>query len=170
MDTCDTLTHIVTTLATSVGWFSSFLFLCRVNTVYYTSRSARVLFVVLWLMTALGILVVPFTFKLSSAQPGGLCVVESIKRFGTIASLSLATFDSIIYISISYRIIKPLSRGNKWEVMKIFFTAKNATPVPRALLRTGQLYFLYVPPICIRFFHSHWCLAQCYLLEDLSLQ
>lgn len=86
---------------------------------------------------------VPFSFTAAPVQPGGLCVVATVSRLGVIPSLSIAVFDLCVYLSISYRTINFRATPNKWAACKAFFTGENTGTITKALLHTGQLYFLY---------------------------
>ena len=140
---CKVPTRVVSWLGTTAGWMSTLLFLFRVNSVFYNCRCARVFFTLLWGLAALGVLVVPFSFSSTPVPPKSLCAISTIKKFGFVPSISVALFDFGVYVSISYRTINPRAVHTPWAIFKAFFTGTKTGPITKALLHTGQLYFLY---------------------------
>ena len=136
------LGHIATWLSVFAGWCSTLLFLCRIHTVHHNRKSARMIFISLWLIAAAGFLITPFSIKREPIGPGGLCIITYIDELQVLPSLTAGLFDGVVFISISYCMIDPYVNRNKWMAFKAFFTGVNLSPISKALLRTGQLYIM----------------------------
>ena len=123
---------------------SSSLFLCRVNSVFYGSLRAKVLFSCMWLLSAIGAVVYPSHYTAAAPTPPyALCAIKSVKRFAFLSLLPMVIFDWVVFGAISARVITVFAPHTHWRGMcKIFTTGEDIGVIPRVLLRTGQLYFL----------------------------
>lgn len=146
MKSCNTLLHVFTWIALASVFTSSSLFLFRVCGVYHDSMCAKCIFWVVWLTGLFGTLVIPFSLTAAPLPPwaGGLCVVASARRLSVIPSIAFGLFDLMVYIAISCRTINTHTMHTRWKRCRAFFTGEDMGPVYKALLRTGQIYFLYV--------------------------
>ena len=65
-----------------------------------------------------------------------------------IPTFAVALFDTIVFFSISYRTTASYRQNGGWMRCKRFFRGSDTClgPFSRAILHTGQLYFLYVSP------------------------
>lgn len=138
---CNTVLHISSWIGMASMSSSTFLFLFRASSVYHDNKHARAMLGFIWLISVLGTLVVPFSLTATSLQPNGLCAVASIKRLTILPSITTAIFDLIVYIMVSSRVA---SFHTSWGRYRAFFTVTDTSPISKTLLRTGQLYFLYV--------------------------
>ena len=141
-------------LAVTATWLSTLLFLFRVNVVFLDFKPARCMFVLLWATAAIAAGFNPFFFTAGSTQPTNLCVVTFSNKLRLIPPLTVAIFDNTVYASILYRTINFYAPHNKWARFKAFFTGRDTGPVYKALLRSGQIYFLCVPPVITLFTQS----------------
>ena len=134
----------------TIGWLggisgslTTLLFLFRVNSVYHNSAPAKVYFICLWVLTTVSHLVFPLSLSSQSVQPDQLCVIGSIKKFGLATPFIVGLFDWVTFLCISLRVIQAYTRETGWlGKCKIFITGAGTSAVPRALLRTGNLYIL----------------------------
>lgn len=143
-ENCATTVHVTGWIAVSAAWFSTMLFLFRAWSVFYNSKPARVILGCLWFIAALGTVVIPFSVRVSPVPPDGLCAIASISKLGVVPSITVAIFDFAVYVSISYRTINVGEAASKREKFMAFFSGSNTGAISKGLLRTGQLYFLYV--------------------------
>lgn len=141
---CNILVHVISALGTSTTCLGSSLFLIRARSVWSESERAKWVFNILWFLAiAGGISTAPFSFYGTSVEPSGLCVVPKLKQIEAVASLSVAVFDTVVYVAISYRVIYYHERApSRWAQIVAFFRGSETGPMARALLQTGQLYFL----------------------------
>ena len=140
--TCNRMIRATCWLGSGAACSSTLLFLLRVNCVFFDSRRARMLFTALWILASLSLLSVPFSYYDSARGPDGLCIVLSLSRFVSIPSFTIGVFDMTIFISISYRITEQCTNRAWWERYITFFTGTQTGATSRALVRTGQLYFV----------------------------
>ena len=118
------------------------LFLIRVKCVFFESKQAKIFFILLWVVTSVRLLVVPFSFTESMETSNGLCIVERLSRLGSIPSFTIGVFDVTIFASVSYQIIVQSATLSWQERVIAFFAGIHIGPMSKALVRTGQLYFL----------------------------
>ena len=142
--TCNTPLHAVSWLSVASLFSCSTLFLVRVCTVYHDSKKARLFFCIIWLIRGIASLAIPFSFTATPVRPGGPCTLSLVPKRLLIASLTIEVFDIIVYVAISYRTINLCTMHTRWQKFTAFFVGTEAGPVYKALLRTGQLYFMYV--------------------------
>ena len=135
----------------TAGWIgvaatcsSTYLFLCRVNSVFYESSRAKFCFSCMWLFGVMSVLVLPSQYTAAVPKPPhALCVIKSVKRFAFLLLMPVALFDWVVFWAISIRVITIFVPHNHWRgVCKAFTTCADIGVLPRALLRTGQFYFL----------------------------
>ena len=127
-------------------WSSTLLFLFRVNGVFYGSSRAKVFFTSMWLFAVFSALVFPSHYTAAApTPPHALCAIASAKRFAFLSLVPIAIFDWVVFGAISIRVIMVFAPQNHWRGMcRAFITGADIGVVPRALLRTGQSYFLWV--------------------------
>ena len=155
--------HAVSWLGTLTACFSTFLFLIRARGVFNDSNRAKTFFNVLWFLASSATLTDPFSFTAQRIYPRGLCAITKVNKLGAIGPITVAIFDTTVFLSISYRMIPPRQSVNIRTRITSFFTGSNIGETSRSLLRTGQLYFLYVsnrPLFCqIDFIQTVRCLV-----------
>lgn len=134
---------MISALGSTTTCLGSYLFLVRARGVFFQSRKARNAFSILWLMMAIGVVsTTPFAFLATSVEPHGLCAVSHVSPAEAVVSIAVSIFDTAVFIAISYRAVT--FHGSASISIKAFFRGLNAGPISRALLETGQLYFLLV--------------------------
>ena len=142
---CNTVVHILSALGTVTTCLGTFLFLVRARSVFFEWRIVQYGFTVLWLLAIAAVIsTAPFSFSGVGVEPRGLCAVSRVGQIEAVGSISVAIFDTVVFTSISLRVISldGLRRMERRAILKAFLFAPNVGPVCKALLRTGQLYFL----------------------------
>lgn len=136
--------HVISALATLTTCLGTFLFLVRARSVFFESKRAKYGFTTLWFLAIIGVVsTAPFSFSGTGVQPSGLCAVSKVGQIEAVGSISVAIFDSVVFTSISLRVLSLDGRVmGRRAMLKAFFIASNAGPVCKTLVRTGQLYFL----------------------------
>lgn len=85
----------------------------------------------------------PFSFSGESIEDSDLCAVSRAAKIEAVGCFTVAAFDCAVFVSISFRVISfdgsPMSG---WARAKAFITGSKAGPIAKALLQTGQLYYL----------------------------
>ena len=139
---CERLIRAIYWLGSGASCLTISLFLIRVNCVFFASRRAKMLFTSLWTLASLSLLCFPLSNIEIAQNVGGICVVSSLDRLRSIPSFTIGVFDMTIFISISYRITEQCTNRAWWERYITFFTGTQTGATSRALVRTGQLYFV----------------------------
>ena len=138
---CGTAFQIVAWLGTFAAPLNASLFLIRANSVYHDSRRARVIFTFLWLCT-LTSLAAPWGFHGVKIGPTSFCIPAGFGKFDGVPFFLITIFDTVVFISISLRVLS-LSLANNWrDRMRTFASGRGMGTVSRALLQTGQIYYL----------------------------
>ncbi|KAK7685226.1 hypothetical protein QCA50_011589 [Cerrena zonata] len=138
---CNQFVHIISGAGTIVTCLCTFLLLVRAKGVFSHSQRARYVFNTSWLILVAGIIAtVPFAFFGSSDNITGYCIITRIDKTEIIAPVTVAVFDTAVFISISYRILSIHSvTRTRWIT---FFIGREAGSISRALLRAGILHFV----------------------------
>lgn len=141
---CKVLMYTVGWLGAVAGWLSTSLFLFRVHGVFYEYLPARLFFSFMWFSAVICIIVLPSQYTgATPTPPHALCAVHSVKRFSIILLFPVAIFDWLVFVAISIRVVRIFAPHNHWrDMFKAFATGRGMGIIPKALLRTGQFYFL----------------------------
>ncbi|KAK7687676.1 hypothetical protein QCA50_008891 [Cerrena zonata] len=125
-------------LATPIN---SLLFLIRVNGVYHHSRLAMIVFTFLWLSTCTAMMG-PWTSKGSIIEHTSFCVVSHTHKYSGVVFFLLTIFDTIVFLAITLRVISISLSNSRSSWLKAFSKGKGMGKLSKALLQTGQLYYL----------------------------
>ena len=132
----------------AVGWFGAFavplnasLFLLRIWGVFYDIRSVCVLFTVLWLST-FGSFTAPFTFVGRHIGPTRECIIRSVEKSTSAGFVAIVIYDTMVFIAISLRLLLDNPADGWIARLKLFFSGEKMGYLSRALLQTGQMYYL----------------------------
>ncbi|KAK7685229.1 hypothetical protein QCA50_011592 [Cerrena zonata] len=120
---------------------STLLFLLRVKSIFFDSKRAKVVFSTLWGVVSISLFLLPFSYTGTTSQPGGLCVISSLSRLGSIPSLTVGVYDLSVFLSISSRIMALDTAISFKERLVNLSKGRNMGQVLKSLVRTGQLYF-----------------------------
>ncbi|KAK7687675.1 hypothetical protein QCA50_008890 [Cerrena zonata] len=130
------------------AWFGAFsaptnalLFLIRVNGVYHHSRLATVLFTLVWSSTFMSF-VSPWAIHGSNIGPTSYCMVRVVAKYDGIVFATMATFDTVVFLAISFHVLS-ISSADTWHLrFMAFIKGRGIGRLSRALLQTGQLYYM----------------------------
>ena len=143
LDDCNIMVHTIGWLGSISGSLTTSLFLFRVVSVYHSSPPAKIYFICVWVLAAIGHMVFPLSLRSQPVQPDMLCVFGSIKEFGLPSVFIVGLFDWTAFWFISLRVLQAHTRETRWwGKAKIFITGAGTSAVPKVLLRTGHLYIL----------------------------
>ena len=92
--------HIVCWLGIGGCILSTLLFLVRVNSVFFDSRQAQMMFTIVWATMSASLLVVPFSFSAATSDMDGLCIISSVNMLSTIPSFTVACFDISVFVAV----------------------------------------------------------------------
>ena len=155
------MVHMMAWLGGASGSLTTLLFLFRANSVYHDSAPAKILFRCMWVVATVAHLIFPLSFSSQPVQPDALCVVDLVKKHWVLFLSAVVMFDWAVFWSISFRVIQFYSPETHWQKKcRMFVTGVGTNTLPRALIRTGYLYILWVvftrtrtpprvkPPLC----------------------
>ncbi|CAL1706715.1 unnamed protein product [Somion occarium] len=134
----------------AVGWFEAFslilnslLFLFRALAVFSLSPKIKALFSFLWLIT-LTALTIPFS---STLNIGPVCNIDDVKPFISVSFALVTTFDTAVFVAISLEVLRYNLVDTRRKGFISFVCGQGLGQVSRALLLTGQLYYLTMIPV-----------------------
>lgn len=136
-------------LAKTIGWFGAFalpcnslLFFLRVRAVFRYSNTVRLAFTLLWSTTFLA-LTIPFSVDGTHIGTTMSCVNSQVKLLSSAGTVATAVFDTMVFLAISFRLLQ-LSLTDNWRdrFFKSFFNGEGLSWVTKAVLHTGQLYYM----------------------------
>ena len=120
---------------------NSSLFLLRIWGVFYGSKPVISLFSILWLSTFASFPSI-FAIKSHSIGPTNYCIVQNAPHLVSLAFTVTVVFDTLVFLAITFRIIFD-SPVQGWKArLGLFFNGKNIDRISKALLQTGQVYYM----------------------------
>ena len=138
-------------LSQSLSWLygianpiNALLFLLRIHGTFRGSWKVIWVFNVLWLSTWTSII-----FPVSLAvidDPSNLRKVCSSTTAGPILAglITLLIFDTSVFVAVSYKVLSINMAGTWQDWYKVFWRGQTLGAVSKLLLRSGQIYYLYV--------------------------
>ena len=98
-------------------------------------------FTLLWFGT-LGSFTAPFAFVGAHIGPTNQCIVRSAKEIASAGLIAILLYDTIVFTAISIRLLLD-NPGDGWAAkMKMFCRGDKMGYLSKALLQTGQAYYL----------------------------
>lgn len=133
-----------------LSWIGAFavpanalLFLLRVNAVYHDFRLAKCGFIFLWsLVFILTSLTAPWGFEGLNIGPTQFCTVSGVAKFEAAVFVTMTMFDTAVFLSITVRVLSLSSATTLRSRVKAFTKGQGMSELTKALLQTGQLYYL----------------------------
>lgn len=136
------------TVMTATTWFealptilNSLLFLIRIRGVFFTSRWITIVFSLLWLSTFSAI-ISPLRADLRVSGIVPIRHIGDMKPWISTGLITVAIFDTAVFVAISIRLLH-YGMAKIWrERLRSFVNGQGMGMLARALLQTGQLYYL----------------------------
>ena len=122
---------------------NALLFLIRVNAVYHHSRLAMMIFILTWLPTCTTIMS-PWSIVGSNIGPTSYCIISSTTKHAGFIFLIFTLFDTVIFVAVTLHILSMSSLPSRGSWFKTCISGKGLGKLSKALLYTGQLYYLSV--------------------------
>ena len=122
---------------------NSSLFLLRIWGVFYGSKPVIALFSVLWLSTFASFPSI-FAVKIHPIGPTRYCIIDAAPHLVSLSFIVTAVYDSLVFLAITLKIISD-SHVEGWKAcIRLFLKGENVGRISRALLQTGQAYYLWI--------------------------
>jgi hypothetical protein len=124
---------------------SSALFFFRVRGVYCNNRIITVVFGFLWIaLFGISFTIIP-AIKGTHIGTTQWCMITSVAPYASAPIVLNAVNDTLIFIAISVRLVSFSSASDSFGArMKSFWLGDGLPGLSRALLRGGQVYYLFV--------------------------
>lgn len=127
----------ITTPATAL------LFYSRVSAVYLHEKRAVLFFGLCWLALWANFLYDASNTVWSIGRVPGTDMCSLVRIRGGFSYISIAIYDTLVYLAISWRLSALSKAGDHWKArMTALVTGKGLYRFSRSLLRSGQLYYL----------------------------
>ena len=117
----------------------------RVRAVYNHSIVVKTAFGVAWLGVLGGALTAPFSLQGVHIGTTRRCINSSVKAYGAAGLLAAAINDTLIFLAITFRLLTAhLTSDCLRDRFRSFVRGEGLHRMPRLLLQTGQLYYMWV--------------------------
>ncbi|KZP25923.1 hypothetical protein FIBSPDRAFT_855207, partial [Athelia psychrophila] len=123
---------------------TSFLFFLRVRAVYLQSRTITILFGALWVVTAsVGIGFTALVMRGAERVPYTAYCVQAAVKHNSVPITMIFVHDTMAFLAISYRLAADAVTAGDWRSrVRLIVTGKGLFSLSRALMKSGQLYYL----------------------------
>ena len=136
-------------LAAVVATLTSLPFLFRIRAVFNGSMFSVALFSILWMIQLLSSLAIPLSIR-SHAQSTNECTSTRpvTAAYTVISPLVFLLRDTCVFVAISARLMTHSREATgammTWrKYLASFFSRRDKQLISRAVLETGQIYYLY---------------------------
>lgn len=126
---------------------SSFLFIFRVLAVFHHSRTAKVLFTGLWVLSTVAtvpLLFIGNTIAACNVYPMTFKACPGLNIYIIILFLTVAFHNALVFVCVSHELTNNTATGR--PNIRTLLTGDGLHTVSKSLLRSGQLYFRYLRP------------------------
>ncbi|KAJ3484788.1 hypothetical protein NLI96_g5397 [Meripilus lineatus] len=132
-----------------VIWFSllaippnAYLFVLRIQAVFYDSRIVKTFFIVMWLCSLAGSLLQPFCITFANIPLFRVCAATTTHTYCILGPIIVMTHDLLVLLSISTKLLLVSLIGTRTGRLQSFFSGSGLPRVSKLLMRTGQQYYL----------------------------
>lgn len=145
LHSCDVIARTIGVLNAITTPTTAFLFLVRLNAIYLDNRTAVTFFSLCW-VALLGCYVydsILATIHIRYIPSANMCGLTLDGPSDASSFLSIASFDTIVYVAISWRLAAGSWTAGSWSGhLKSFISGSGLYRFSRTLLRDGQMYYL----------------------------
>ncbi|KAH8103809.1 hypothetical protein BXZ70DRAFT_1051449 [Cristinia sonorae] len=135
-------------LAKTIGWLAAvslplncLLFFFRIRALFHGNNVVIAFFGVLWLST-LATITAPFGVDGAHMGNTRFCVNTAVKEYASVGFIVGAVHDTIVFLTITTKLSTHSTAGSWKGRFQAFVSGGGMGSVSRALLKTGQLYYL----------------------------
>ncbi|KAI0790051.1 hypothetical protein C8Q75DRAFT_137795 [Abortiporus biennis] len=138
---CQAITQAFNWFAGLSICITSLLFFFRIRAVFFNSPATTIGFFLLWLATCTS-LIAPFVVR-AITQNHNFCVISEVSIWTFIPFIVVAIHDTFVFFAINIRLTQYHSvRVDGQTAWQTFFSGTGMSTISKALLTTGQLYYL----------------------------
>ena len=121
---------------------NALLFLIRILGIFRGCRRVTIPFIVLWLSTFACILT-PLNFVGGQfILANRICLVQETRVWAAIGFITILAFDTAVFITITAKVLS-VNMANTWsDRAKMFFGRKHLGSLSKALLHSGQQFYM----------------------------
>ena len=121
---------------------NSLLFLARIIGIFHDNKTIKLAFSVLW-MSTLAPIVVPFMVSAQRDDTAKKCgSVHKLASTVLMTCVVAAIYDTCVFIAISLEVLMAYPAEGWKARIKVFLNKNEMGHLFRAVLQTGQLYYL----------------------------
>ena len=84
----------------------------------------------------------PWSSKGTTIGPTSFCILNTSHKYSGIVFILLAVFDTVVFLAIAWRVLSIALARAQYSWFEAFTGGKGMGKVSKALLQTGQLYYL----------------------------
>ena len=119
------------------------LFLFRIKAIFRDHQFIVWFFYLLWIAVATSAVAAGFALDKTPSADSRYCICMHMSQYGASAMVVTAANDTLVFVFITMKIL--LDSQLPWTPLwKMFMTGEGLGAVSRAMLQTGQLYYMYV--------------------------
>lgn len=145
VDHCSALEKTVDVLYPISTASTSLLFFLRIRAIFNRNKYLVAFFFFLWISVLAGGLTIVTAVTATNVGPTSYCLNASLKPYASAAPITSAVHDTLVFFAISWRLLSNSHVDVPFETqLKAFITGEYLPSFSRALLKDGQLYYLYV--------------------------
>ncbi|KAH7888390.1 hypothetical protein F5I97DRAFT_1803192 [Phlebopus sp. FC_14] len=124
------------------GAASSFMFLRRVQAVFFKNRVVRWCFAVLWIANVIIGCIMPMGTTASEIANTKHCIVTGEPSYIAAGCISSLVYDSLVFLAVSYKVNTSYSLDRNPLNWKTFFSRPRSPRLSKSIMQGGQQYYL----------------------------
>ncbi|KAF7974608.1 hypothetical protein HWV62_11572 [Athelia sp. TMB] len=131
---------------------TSYLFLLRVKAVYMQSKSITIFFTTLWLVNIAMVILANTKLSIEHVPYAPAYCTNVGATYFSLPSISSFINDTSVFLAISYRLASEAATERTWRSwVQSVVRGKDLYNISRALLQSGQMYYLCASAVLSRF-------------------
>ena len=147
VQSCQALILAIGCLEVIIATLTSLPFLLRIRGVFNDSMPIVLFFSILWVIQFLSALVLPLGIGAAHTQSTETCLITHVAKYTILLPIVLLLHDTCVFVAISAKLTTYSWKGNNATVTLTghvisFFSGREKEMISRAVLKTGQLYYL----------------------------
>jgi len=122
---------------------TAMLFFLRATAVWHPNKIAFAMFFILWLGVSGAYITVPLGLRGAHIGPTMQCINTTVPEKAEAAVIMCLINDTVIFLAINYRIMSyTIVADSPKDLIRAFFGGRQLSTLSRALVRSGQHFYL----------------------------